>query len=133
MNDHPHICLVDDDANAAFFVKRAMRKVAPEGKFTFFDDPRAALAHFQEQAKAPSGTYPDLLLLDLNMPHLTGWDFIKLACGPDHLKPDDMRLCILSSSVNPDDIARAEEYDCVYSYLEKHVTADALRGVLEAA
>lgn len=126
----PHVCLIDDDPNAAFFVKRALRKVAPGARFTFFEDPRAALAHLTDQYANDRRNLPDVLLLDLNMPYLTGWDFIRHACGPEGIKPRDLKLCILSSSVNPDDVARAEQYDCVDHYLEKHVTAEALERVL---
>ena len=126
-----YVCLVDDDPNAAFFVKRALRKVAPAARFTFFEDARAALAHLTDQHANDRSNLPDVLLLDLNMPHLSGWEFISHACRPEGgIQPDDLKLCILSSSVNPDDLARAREYSCVHAYIEKHVTAEKLREVL---
>lgn len=125
-----HICLVDDDPNAAFFVKRALRKAAPGARFTYFEDPRAALAHLTDQHANDRANLPDILLLDLNMPHLTGWDFIHHACGPEGLRVGDTKLCILSSSVNPDDLARAERSSCVTAYIEKHVTAEKLAEVI---
>ena len=130
----PYVCLVDDDPNAAFFVKRALRKVAPGARFTFFEDARAALAHLTDQHANDPANLPDVLLLDLNMPHLSGWDFIRHACRPEGgIEPHDLKLCILSSSVNPDDLARAEQYACVHAYIEKHVTPEKLRSVLEGA
>lgn len=127
-----HVCLVDDDPNAAFFVKRALRKAAPEARFTYFEDPRAALAHLSDQRKHDPANLPDLLLLDLNMPYLTGWDFLTHACGQDGFNGDELKVCILSSSVNPDDVARAERSACVTAYLEKHVTAERLADLIEA-
>ena len=126
------VVLVDDDPNAAFFTRRALRKAAPEASFTFFEDARAALAHMQDQLDNHPEGLPDLLLLDLNMPALSGWEFLDQACEPEKLRKTRMKLYILTSSVNPDDIERARRSECVDGYLEKHLTADKLREIFES-
>lgn len=126
-----HVCLIDDDPDAAFFVRRAMLKVAPEADFTYYQNSQQALEELSAGLSEPAGRAPDLILLDLNMPYLTGWEFLAEACGVDgERKPPGVHICILTSSGNPDDLNRARAHRCVSCYIEKHITSAKLRETL---
>jgi CheY-like chemotaxis protein len=67
---------------------------------------------------------PDLILLDLNMPVLDGFGFLK-----EYQKlPEDMRkgkVIVLSSSNDPSDIKEAKALGC-FDYLVKPLTFEKL-------
>lgn len=58
---------------------------------------------------------PDYLFLDLNMPEMTGWDFLE-TFNPIKSDPE---IYILSSSVDERDIIKANQYMQVKKYLSK--------------
>ncbi|UOQ77777.1 response regulator [Hymenobacter sp. 5516J-16] len=64
---------------------------------------------------------PDLILLDLNMPVMDGWEFLD-ALSAEHW-PKPVPVCVLTSSINPDDIKRATSYTAVQGYFIKPMDA----------
>lgn len=73
---------------------------------------------------------PELIFLDLNMPGLTGWDFIdeykiiKLRCG---IKS---RIILLSSSANPADKKKAGDIEEVTAFLHKPLTDSMINEIM---
>lgn len=121
----PHVWLVDDDPNAEFFAKRSLRKVCPGAHLTYFEYAREALSRLVA-VREEGATPPEVLLLDLNMPDLAGWAFVEQA--GERLR--GVRVYVLSSSVDPEDLARAEREAFVAAYLEKHLTAEKMQRAL---
>ncbi|WP_375418579.1 response regulator [uncultured Hymenobacter sp.] len=76
-----------------------------------FDQLTAVL---QDQA---SDEIPDLILLDLNMPLMDGWEFLDAFAG----LAIDKQVCVfvLTSSIHPDDIEKSKYYKEVKGYFSK--------------
>lgn len=85
-----------------------------------FTDPEEGLAYIEEKYKGDGNNA--ILLLDINMPILSGWDVLERF----ERLPEDVRkkftIYILSSSVDIYDKQKAESSKLVSGYIEKPLT-----------
>lgn len=91
MNDHSlSILLVDDDDVAAESVVRSLRKNAMNFPITLAKDGLEALEILRNQHPDLHIEKPFLILLDLNMPRMNGFEFLK------ELRSDkELRECVV--------------------------------------
>lgn len=108
--------LIDDDPNTLFLHRHFL------GHFDFFEN----LIEFQDANKAltflSSEYFNDeiLIFLDLNMPLMTGWEFIdKLPKVLNASQLSKLIIVIVSSSSNLKYISIAHDHPHVYTYMEK--------------
>ncbi len=109
--------LVDDDPTVIFLVKRLFQYEGLPDVLTTFVSPVEALTFLRKQALLDA--LPQVILLDLNMPVLNGWEFL------DALQPIEAQLreqslvYILTSSLAPTDAKRATTNSLVAGLLHK--------------
>lgn len=110
--------IIDDDPTGIFLTTRLLRREGqPADVITSFVSPVEAVAFFRQQG--PTDALPHVVLLDLNMPLLSGWDVL------DALQPLEAHLLgrcavyVLTSSLTPADAARARQYPLVVGFLHK--------------
>jgi CheY-like chemotaxis protein len=68
---------------------------------------------------------PDLVLLDINLPGMDGWEFLEIVSKNSALK-SKIKIAILSNLPKEDYIEKAESFDCVFNYIEKPLTESHL-------
>ena len=124
------VCIIDDDNIYVTLVRKIIEIKNFSQKTLVFRNGKEALLFFQEiKEDFPSSKLPDLVLLDINMPIMDGWQFLdgfnKL--GPAIQKKLD--LYVVSSSINPVDIARAKENSAVADYIPKPIAVDDLKRI----
>ena len=114
-----NILLVDDDEVEALAVKRAFARARVPSSITVARDGREALELLKEEA-VPD---PRILLLDLNMPRMTGIEFLAEIRRDPRLK--DQVVFVLTTSKAEEDILRT--YDLgVNSFITKPVSFASL-------
>jgi CheY-like chemotaxis protein len=76
---------------------------------------------------------PTLILLDINMPRLSGFELLEeLGEHKENLNLNNCCIFMMfTSSENPMDIKKAQEFDCVKDYLVKPITKEKLQQLLE--
>jgi len=104
----PVILVADDDPNDVFFLRRAFQKAGV--KCQIIDVPNGQEAIYYLQGKPPYNDLahcpiPQLLLLDLKMPLLSGFDVLEWLQGQPELA--EVPAIVLSSSAHEEDVARA--------------------------
>ena len=116
------VYLVEDDPDHALLIRRALRQADQPAEVTVFTDGEAALAALRGAADTP-----DLILLDINMPGLSGLELLA------QVKADAELRCIpvvmLTSSELPADVARAYALGAS-GYISKPSYQHDLRAVL---
>jgi len=123
-----HTLLIEDDPTAVFLTKRLFHHEGMPGELTAFLSPVAGLNFIREQVTA--GTPPDVILLDLNMPVLNGWDVLA-ALEP--LQAHLLGRClvyVLTSSLATSDMMRAEAIPLVTGFIHKPLDRNELHAIL---
>lgn len=117
-----HVCLIDDDPDHVLLISRAIREVAGETTVQAIDDGAAALAALRQAEESP-----DLILLDINMAGLSGFDVLVELKADERLRRTP--VVMLTSSELPADIMRAYELGAS-GYISKPSYLHDLRAVL---
>ena len=126
------VCLIDDDPIFVFGATRLMKQAAFCNSIVVYNNGKEALD--QLQLIMESGDLekiPDLILLDLNMPILDGWDFLDIftAINP----PKTIVVYIVTSSISNHDKQKAKKYaGTVKEYVVKPITPARLKEIIES-
>ncbi|MDB5144668.1 MAG: response regulator receiver [Mucilaginibacter sp.] len=81
--------------------------------------------------QCPETTLPDIIFLDINMPSMDGWEFLKQLKKIENNIHKLISVYVVSSSINPYDILRAKKYPFVKEYIIKPVSHEKLRTIFE--
>lgn len=121
-------CIIDDDPIFVFGAKRIMKLANFCESFLIFHNGQEAINYLKPVIETGKTEIPDVILLDLNMPIMDGWqfldEFIKI---PSQKK---ITIYIVSSSIDPADIDKAKRYEAVENYIIKPISADKLKSIL---
>ncbi|SDC08647.1 response regulator [Pedobacter soli] len=110
----PDIFYVEDDIDYAFFMQSAVQEVKDTLNLTIVEDGSEALLKLQHFVD--SKIKPKLILLDLNLPGLSGLDLLKFIRDIPYLK--SIPVILFSTSDNPEDVKAAVEFGA-NAYLTK--------------
>jgi two-component SAPR family response regulator len=123
--------IVDDDGVNNLICMKVIRRVVSESLVNCFQEPDLALAFIKETFKDPD-TPETILFLDINMPIMNGWDFLKVFNDFDEGIREMLNIYMLSSSVDQRDRIRAQENPYVIGYIEKPLTVEKFSILLKS-
>lgn len=129
MNEIDTLYLVDDDDTHQFIVHRTINSINLVNRIKIFSNGKLAIDFLDEALKSKEAI-PDVILLDLNMPVMDGWEFLEhyLLLKPRIDKK--IYIYVVSSSVNPSDMERAELISAVTDYIVKPLSREKLIALL---
>lgn len=123
------VCIIDDDHIFIYGVKRLIKETSFSDELLVYQSGPDALEELKERAGSGSAL-PDIIFLDLNMPMMTGWEFLDEYLEIETKDPNQTQVYIISSSVDPQDLLKIEEYKVVRNYILKPVTTDDLEKII---
>lgn len=122
------IMLIDDNENDNFFHAREIKKYNP--KIAIIEKTLATDAlEYLKSLEANAYLLPDLILLDINMPYLNGWEFLEEYSKFDQTIPNRIIIMMLSTSGNPNDIEKSKTYENAADYITKPLTRQILDSI----
>ena len=130
MNKFKDVFVIDDDKVFHFIIKKLFSKNNIDINPSFYLNGLEAIEEIKE--KISNGvTMPDLILLDINMPIMDGWQFLdEFRKTRKSNESGKTIIYLVSSSDSISDINRAKEYqDQVKDYFFKPMTLDDLRKI----
>jgi CheY-like chemotaxis protein len=130
------ILLVDDDAGCNLFNYKIVENANITDRIAVRVNGQEAMSYILEENSRPadgSGDKPvTLILLDLNMPVMDGWEFLDAFGRLADSTRKAYRIVILTTSENTADQEKAEKHPSVLAYLAKPLTVGKLKDVLMA-
>ncbi len=129
------ILLIDDDMATNFISKMLLKKANITDSIVTALNGREALDYLTnsgeyEKANAPFPK-PVLILLDINMPLMDGWEFASAFEKLDDMQKGNSIIIMLTSSNSPEDKAKADTYSSITGFQNKILTMAALNLILE--
>jgi CheY-like chemotaxis protein len=112
------VWLIDDDEVFVFLTKKLITASEQEVSLETYINGQDAIDRLREVA-ADETALPDLILLDLNMPVMDGWEFLNAYEQVEFSKPDKIHLYIVTSSISPYEVERAKQIPAVQEFIVK--------------
>jgi len=124
MTNFKQIILIDDDYATNFYHEIVVTDSGKVEEQIFFSSTVEALEYFKKQEKKTDPVLPEIIFLDINLPEMTGWEFLEEFKVLD-LNPMPT-VIMLSTSMNPLDKIKAEENPFVLELIDKPLTIEYL-------
>ncbi len=117
------VCVVDDDSTFQYLACRGIEQTNLVKEVKKFGNGLEAINFLRSVADTPE-KLPEIILLDLNMPVMDGWEFMKefITLKPSLAK--EVVVYIVSSSISQFDINRAMAIADVKDYVIKPITKE---------
>ena len=114
------IFLVDDDPIQNMLTSQLIKMTDVSSPYEIFSNGAEALEGLKE------GKIPNLILLDINMPIMNGWEFLN----EYDLFEKKGSVFMLTSSMNDEDRNKSKNYGCVTGYYPKPVNLDSIKEII---
>lgn len=129
------ILLIEDNDFINIYNRRVIEQLNLAENIEIVEDGQEGLDYLMQQGKfAQNGhvhNLPDLILLDLNMPRVNGWEFMQEFQKIKKSIDKRIVIIVLSTSPNPDDIKRSEDIGDIAAFVSKPLTRDVLGKLIE--
>ncbi|WP_130735073.1 response regulator [Flavobacterium sp. J27] len=130
MNHIKNLTLVDDDDVFVFLTKKTIEQTNLVDLIRVFSNGIDAL-NFLKENKDNLDVLPEILLLDLSMPIMNGWQFLEEYTKLHPYIGKKISIYICSSSISQDDITRAKAINEVSDYIIKPIAKAKLIDVIK--
>lgn len=124
--------LIDDDPTCNFLNEHWISHAQLADHTYSYTDPDQALAFIESQyLKEPAQrNRPDLLLLDIDMGTITGFEFLDRLSVLTNVAQLPLKIFILSSSTARQDLNKAKAYPLA-GYLEKPLSEEHIQRIIK--
>jgi CheY-like chemotaxis protein len=110
MNKPVTIVMIEDDAGHARLIERNIRRAGVTNDMVHFADGASAYAYLNALPAGPADAKPILVLLDLNLPDVSGIDILEYLKNDGHLKLAP--VIVLTTTDDESEIQRCYDLGC---------------------
>ncbi|WP_291116658.1 response regulator [Flavobacterium sp. UBA6135] len=131
MNQELNVFVIDNDQIYLTITQKLLSKISDTFTVSIFYDGIEAFSALKTLIDVKSNHLPDIILLDLDMPIMDGWDFLEnyRKIGVNNHK--NIPIYIVTSSIALGDVTKSENYPEVQGYLVKPLNIEILKSVLK--
>jgi CheY-like chemotaxis protein len=117
--------IIDDDEITIYLTDKLLKKVDFSERVEKFTEASKALDAIKLALETGENT-PDVILFDLNMPVMNGWEFIE----EFHKLKSKIPTIIFTSSIDPSDKQKSYSYKEIKDFITKPLTVLKLDKIL---
>nr|WP_315157988.1 response regulator [uncultured Flavobacterium sp.] len=126
---HKHFIVIDDDPINNLLCSKNIKKNIQEAEVITFTEAEKGLDHIKSFFNEPN-VENAVLFLDINMPIMSGWEFMEEFEKLNTLIKDQIFIYILSSSIDQQDKLKAKNHPDVVDYIEKPLSPEILKNTV---
>ncbi|RTE54677.1 response regulator [Arenibacter aquaticus] len=120
MGKFKNSCIIDDDPISVFGIKRSMKETNFTDDVVVYTNGQEALDGLTKMLNEGK-KLPSIIFLDLNMPIMDGWEFLDDFIKIPNTNTEKVIIFIVSSSMDPRDMIKAQSYSMVNNYILKPI------------
>lgn len=120
------IYLIDDDEGINFLNRAIITRLKLANNIVSFKDPMVAFEALKKSISENKA--PELILLDINMPLMDGWEFVNQYSKLD--VTHSSVIVLLSSSIDPADEAKAQSIKHIAAFKSKPLSFDMAKDIV---
>lgn len=124
------IWIVDDDVIYQTIINKIIQKSGVFSAHSSFKNGKEALTSLKEIIANNENSLPDIILLDINMPIMDGWEFMEEI---EKIKTKISRhidIYIVSSSIAVEDKNKSETFRNIIGYIPKPISVNELIAIV---
>lgn len=127
------LLIIDDDEVNNFVLIRKIKETKLPISCSAIVNGKKAIKKLRDWDRRNDLNYPDIILLDLNMPVLDGFAFLDLYEAELSEKHPEVQLFMVSASERMEDRSRARAYQSVSNFVSKPVSFPILEEIIHQA
>ncbi len=125
------IFIVDDEPSDCFLIHKAKKASGVENPVRFLNDGQALVEHLGEKLKGGFPDLPSLIVMDINMPRMGGYEALKILKGDPQLKEIPVVILTNSSDLKDMDHSYQEGASSFFSKPPDYRELVGIMGVLK--
>ena len=122
--------VIDDDLINNTLCRMIIKGVTKETEIQTFNVPEVGFAYITNEYATNEVDEPTILFLDINMPSWTGWDFLDNFDALDEKIKRQIKIYMLTSSVDPNDKEKAIANRNVVEYIVKPLNGKIVSEII---
>lgn len=119
------VMLIDDNQSTNFIHSIILKSILSPEQIIVHDMAEDALNYLKENNK------PEIIFLDINMPGMDGWEFLEEYEKSQLSQDGSIIIVMLTTSLNPDDEKRIQNYRSVKGFENKPLTTEKLKEMFD--
>jgi response regulator RpfG family c-di-GMP phosphodiesterase len=123
-----HFIIIDDDPFSNKISSVLIRTMYPASESSIFTIPEQGFKYITS-TPIPEDDVIRVILLDINMPGMSGWEFLE------HFEQESIRnrfnLFIISSSIDVHDLNKSKAHPLVIDFISKPISREVMKNAIE--
>lgn len=129
MDKIKRILVIDDDSIDNFVCKTLIEKSNLVEQVNTMTDPKLAIKTLKDCILENPENLPNIIFLDINMPGMSGWDFLNEFSEIDARYTNNISLIILSSYIHAEEVRKLMSFNFVNCYQRKPLSLPIVKKI----